>query len=69
VRSEVWWATEPGVPDDLRPVAQPRRALGFQKLIPVDVAERRRRWLRETGEATAEEIRKAKRYAHLRGSS
>jgi hypothetical protein len=66
-RSEVWWATEPGVPDDLRPLDQPQGVRGFEQVLPPDVIERRRDWLRASGQASSDELARYERDRHVLG--
>jgi hypothetical protein len=66
-RSEVWWATEPGIPNDLLPIDQPRGMKGYLDVLSPDVVERRRAWLRGSGHASAEEISLYERDHHLLG--
>lgn len=66
-RSEAWWATEPGVPENLLPLKQPRGAKGYEGVLPPDVVERRREWLRASGHASLEESSLYERDRHLIG--
>jgi hypothetical protein len=54
-RAEVWWASEPGVPSDLRPLEQPRGAKGHVNILPVEVVARRQEWLAAHGHLTPRE--------------
>lgn len=73
-RPDVWWATEPGVPDDLRRSWWPHGVTpcGIGLLPQGDqdrirqLAKGRREWLRASGRATREEIRLADLYADLK---
>jgi hypothetical protein len=66
-RPEVWWATQPGVPDDLLPIEQPPGFTGYLRVLPPDVVARRREWLRGSGHASIEEISRYDRDRHLLG--